>query len=312
MDKFAYNIYSLVKENQLIKAGDKILVSLSGGLDSVSLFRVLLHIRESMEFDLHLCHFHHGLRQDSDQEQEFVQELSKETLVPFTVHSTKHLSEGGDLQNRARQWRYEKLRNMQEENGFSKIALGHHLNDLMETQLWKMMRGGSLFGLAPMQIEMFPFIRPLLYTSKEELKAWCIKLGYEWREDNTNQQNNYTRNRIRNQIVPYLKQNGFDKMEEKMLSFFRDALSLREFFEESVPAEQYKSDALDFGVISRLPRIFALETIHQFLLYHKVEEIHRSNIEEIYRLVKENRGNWKINLKSGRIALGIKKQIRLQ
>jgi len=312
MDKFAYNIFSFVKENRLINPGDKILISLSGGLDSVSLFRVLLLISESMEFDLHLCHFHHGLRQDSDEEQEFVQKLSIETSVPLTVHSTNHLSDGVDLQNRAREWRNDKLREMREENGFSKIALGHHLNDLVETQLWKMMRGGSLFALAPMQIETQPFIRPLLYTPKEELKTWCIKSGFEWREDGTNQQNNYTRNKIRNQIIPYLKQNGFDKMEEKMLSFYRDASDLREFFDESVPTQLYQKDALEFTVISKLPRIFALEIVHRFLLYHKVEEINRSNIEEIYRLVKANRGNWKINLKSGRIALGNNKQVRIQ
>ena len=311
MDRFTYSIFKTSVDNRLIEEKDRIVISFSGGVDSMSLFCLLQAFQEKIDIDLHLVHFHHGLRAESDEEAEFVTATAKKRSVPVTIYRATHLKDAAGVQNRARQWRYRRLKETMKELGFDKIALGHQLGDLIETQIWRMLRGGSLFAFNPMQISALPYIRPLLHTSKEDLCVYLQRIGQPWKEDKTNQNDNYTRNMIRNRLLPIMKDCSGGKLEEKFLALNKDAYLLKGFFREMVPAKRYRQKELSYGSISKLNPVFAKELIHQYLLYHNQVEISRASIDKIYRLVTCNRGGWLVCLKKGVAVQGKSKKISL-
>ncbi len=311
MDRFSYHLFKFSEENQLIEKGDKILVSISGGVDSTSLFRLLHAFREKIDMQLHLVHFHHGLRKESDEEERFISALADRYTTPLSVIKATHLKGASGMQNSAREWRYRHLNQVMRQLDYRKIALGHHLDDLIETQIWRMLRGGSLFAFNPMQVLSLPYIRPLLNTRKEELTAYLRKIGQDWTEDMSNQADDYTRNMIRNQILPLMKDCAGGRLAEKLLALNDDATQLKYFFNDLVPTHKYQQKELSFRMISELNPIFAKELIHQYLIYNNQLEITRASINRIYELVTGNRGGWLVCLKNGISVLGKSKKISL-
>ena len=311
MDRFAFRIFNDSVKKRLIEAQDRIIVSVSGGVDSMSLLCLLQAFREKIDITLHLVHFHHGLRKESDDEANFISAMAKERAVPVSIYRTNRLKGVAGMQNRAREWRYRHLRKTMEALGFHKIALGHHRGDLIETQIWRMLRGGSLFSLNPIQASAPPYIRPLLATPKEELRAYMRRIGQPWKEDGTNRSDDYTRNIIRNRLFPILETCAGERWEEKLLALADDALQLRDFFRETVPPATYRKREIDFRTISNLNPVFAKECIHQYLLHNGQREITRDNIDTIHRLASSGRGGWKVCLKGGATAVGQSKKICL-
>ncbi len=311
MDRFTYGIFRSSVDNRLIERGDGIVVCLSGGIDSMSLTCLLQEFQEKIDIRLHLVHFHHGLRAESDEEAEFVFATAKKKSIPVSLFKATHLKDAAGKQNWARLWRQRCLKEKKKELGYDKVALGHHLGDLIETQIWRMLRGGSLFALNPIRALAPPYIRPLLNTAKEDLRAYLLRIGQPWREDKTNRNDSYTRNMIRNRLIPIMKECAGGKLEEKFLALNEDASLLKNFFREAVPAQSYRQKELSFESISALNPIFAKELIHQYLLYNKQREITRASIDKIYQLVTSNRGGWLVCLKRDAAVFGKSKRIRL-
>ena len=265
----------------------------------MSLCCLLLDFREKIDLDFHWVHFNHGLRSESENETEFIRDLARKKDIPATIINTEELSGQKDMQNRARQWRYENLNRIMTEYGFDKIALGHHLNDLAETQIWRMLRGGSLFSFNPMQMKRYPYIRPLIHTPKRDLEKYLLEIGQDWCEDASNSESDYTRNLIRNELMPLLQDCAGGKLEEKLLALDHDARLLKEFFQQQVPQTHYQCESLRYSTIASYPPFFARELIHRFLIHHGQTEINRANVELIFEQINSNRGNWSIDLKEG-------------
>lgn len=311
MDRFSYSVFQFCQACHLIQNGDKIAISISGGADSVGLFRIFQNFKEKLDINLHLIHFHHGLRKESDQEEMFIRELADAYKTPLTIKKADHLKGVKGMQNIAREWRYENLLTITQQLGFNKIAIGHHLDDLMETQIWKLIRGGSLFTLNPMQAAELPYIRPFLNTPKQAIKDYLVKLGQAWCEDASNQSCDYTRNLIRNRIIPLMEECSGGNLSEKFLGINNDANELRNYFSSIIPSFTYQTDCIPYSVLNGLNKVFAAEVLHQFFLFHKQEEITRKNIEKILDLVQKNQGNWKVILKHGFYVQGRKKMISI-
>lgn len=310
LDRFSYSIFRFASENGLIAAEDKIIISLSGGIDSMCLFRLFHAWREKIPLGLHLVHFNHGLRKESANEEIFLRDLAGKMNFPISVITASHFKGQKGVQNKARKWRYYHLTEIMNKIRFGKIALGHHLDDLMETQIWKMLRGGSLYSLNPMQEKVMPFIRPLLRTRKEELRNYLLDIKQSWCEDQSNYSGDYTRNMIRHELVPLMKKcAGGTKLEEKFLALNDDARHLKQCFEGLVSVQWIQNDILAYQTIKSLAPVFAYELIHRFLLFNGQVEINRRNIQRIYELVVSNRGNWTIDLKKNYILLGKNKMI---
>ena len=299
MKRFSYQIYKTCITEGSIQHGDKIIVSLSGGIDSMSLCCLLSDFREKIDLDFHWVHFNHGLRSESEHEAAFIRDFSLKKHIPVTILKTKEFCGQKGMQSKARQWRYENLNRLMLELGFDKIALGHHLNDLVETQIWRMLRGGSLFSLNPIQMERYPYIRPLIHTPKRDLEKYLNEIKQDWCEDASNSESDYTRNLIRNQLMPLMQDCAGGKLEEKLLALDHDARLLKAFFQEQVPEKHYQCDSLQYSIVVSYPPLFACELIHRYLIYHGQTEINRANVELIFEQINSKRGNWSIDLKEG-------------
>lgn len=203
--------------DQLAPRNSPLMVALSGGADSVAL--TMLLARET-NFPLILAHFNHGLRgEESDQDCQFASELANKLnlLYPGRIRhitgspTTPLLGEPGNLEANARKARYSWLVQMARELGCESILTGHHAQDQAETVLFHILRGTGplgLKGIAPKKTlaRNIVVLRPLLEFSPEVLRRFLDSLGQPFREDSSNQLGNFTRNRLRREILPQLSE----------------------------------------------------------------------------------------------------------
>ncbi|CAE7383713.1 tilS [Symbiodinium sp. CCMP2592] len=193
-------------------AGPRPLVlCVSGGSDSVAL--LLLVSQEKYGWHLHVLHFNHGLRPESASEESFVEGLALSADAKFHLRradGARLKSAAGGMQAAARAWRRQEALQLLESlegsaaSGSGAVLLAHHADDQVETQLLKLLRGGHLARLSGMNLMEGRFARPLLGIRKQELQAFLKSVGQEWKEDASNQEPVYQRNRIRLQLVPLL------------------------------------------------------------------------------------------------------------
>lgn len=177
-------------------------VACSGGLDSIVLASVLNKLR----FKVEVIHVNYQLRgEDSEKDAAFVEQFCLENCIPFQkriIDLNSQLKDGGNLQELARNARYDWFKEILKTDSNSKVALAHHLNDQVETFFLNLGRKSGVMGLACMQSENNGIIRPLLDFSKEELQLYAEEFNIRWREDISNESSKYKRNMLRNIILP--------------------------------------------------------------------------------------------------------------
>jgi len=193
---------------RLVEPGDRIVVAVSGGPDSVCLLDVLSCLSPDLQVGLVVAHFDHGLRSDEDQDEtRFVASLAAVRNLPFETKSARLDARGGSLEDRARRARYRFLEEVRRRFSAEKIALGHQRNDQAETVLMRLLRGsgtGGLSGIAP--IRDGRVIRPILELSRNEIETYLGDRGLSFKTDPTNQDERFLRNRIRSRMIPSLEQ----------------------------------------------------------------------------------------------------------
>lgn len=192
-----------ILERNLIKDGDKILCGVSGGADSMALVNTLLEIRKKIDFDIFICHINHNLRGvESKNDENFVRDFCKEKGLELLV---KSVTISGSEQS-GREARYKCFDEATQHFGTNKIATGHHADDVLETFIINMVRGTGLRGLCSVPETRDNIIRPLLRIKRVEIEDYLESINQTYVTDHTNLENNYTRNKIRNLVVPILKE----------------------------------------------------------------------------------------------------------
>jgi len=184
-----------------------LLVSVSGGADSTALLHALADASAAAgAHRLEVVHFNHGLRgAGSDGDEAFVRALAAARGVPCHVVRWHRDAAGPGMQARARAWRRAESEALLAARGGGAVALGHHADDQLETRLLRLLRGAALSSLGGMRAAgPGPYVRPLLTARKAEVVGWLRATGRPWREDPSNAESDYTRNRVRNEIVPLL------------------------------------------------------------------------------------------------------------
>jgi tRNA(Ile)-lysidine synthase len=196
-----------VKINDLVRKNDRVLLAVSGGIDSVALAE-LFH-QAGIRFAIAHCNF--GLRgEESDEDQRFVEGLSKKYRVPFhtkvflTAEDAKE--RGVSIQMAARDLRYKWFGEVREAEGYDSIATGHHLDDQAETFFINLLRGTGISGLHGILPRNGKLIRPLLFATRDEIGDFVRYSHLSYRDDSSNSSKKYLRNRIRQELIPLLKE----------------------------------------------------------------------------------------------------------
>jgi tRNA(Ile)-lysidine synthase len=189
------------------KTTDKILLAVSGGMDSM----VMLQLFHQAGYSVAVAHCNFQLRgAESDEDENFVRRKCRQWDVAFYSHrfdTNNYASENGlSIQMAARELRYAWFSELLEKEKMDWVATAHHLNDSIETILLNLTKGVGIEGLMGIPVQNKKIIRPLLFATREEIENYAAKEGIAWREDQSNQLDDYQRNFIRHQVVPKLKE----------------------------------------------------------------------------------------------------------
>lgn len=232
---FLQKIFEYIEEQELIHEGDIVFTGVSGGADSMCLLEILRAYRKLVDFELRVIHVEHGIRGEASREDAaYVKRFCEERDIPCEVIAVNAASysktQGISVEEAARELRYEafeqtaqeaEMRQMPDDAvhadgatdagkdayaGGVRIAVAHHMEDQAETVLWQMIRGSDIKGMGGMRPRRERIIRPLLHASRSQIEAFLRAEGICWREDATNSDNTYTRNRLRMDVLPVLCQ----------------------------------------------------------------------------------------------------------
>ena len=262
-----------VKKSSLIKKNEKILIAFSGGPDSVFLYNLLFYLKEYYSIEISLIYVNHNLREDVENDLNFVEEFSKENNVPLYIESVdvkKYAAENKkSIELAARELRYEAIEKVLQNLNYDKIATGHNLDDNIETFIFRLLRGTSLKGLKGIPSERKNIIRPILQFEKKEILNYLQENKKSYIIDYTNSENDYTRNYIRNEIFPMfvnINPNFRNKVNELI-----HEINNRENNEDSILKERFV----------------------QYLEKYDVE-LSRKKIDQIYETLYDKKGNLNI------------------
>jgi tRNA(Ile)-lysidine synthase len=204
---FLRKFEEFVFDKGLLKNGDKILVGYSGGADSTALLTALWQLKSHYKLNLLAVHINYNLRaEESQQDEEFVKQFCFHRNISLVVENCDLESSSG-VENNAREIRFKFFRKVAKLYKMNKIALGHNRKDQAETILFRLFRGSGYTGLKGIEPQTGEIVHPLLPFSRSEITSYLKQQKISWREDSTNQQNTYTRNKLRNVLLPWLEEN---------------------------------------------------------------------------------------------------------
>lgn len=199
-----------IKKYQMIKPKDIVLAAVSGGPDSMAMLVILKELSKKMHFEVQVAHVNHGLRENAKKDQEYLSSYCKREEIhfhtkEFDIKKIAHEQKMG-TEETGRMVRYQFFEEVKNQIQANKIAIAHNANDNCETVLMNILRGSGTIGLKGIEpIREQKYIRPLIECTRDEIEQFCQERNLQPCIDETNLQNIYTRNKIRNQLIPLLK-----------------------------------------------------------------------------------------------------------
>lgn len=230
-------VLSTINKHELIQKGDKIVVGLSGGPDSVCLLHILSRLKEELDLEIYAAHLNHQIRGIEAQKDAFyISKLCEEMGITFFIKSInvpEYCEKNGvSIEEGARKLRYEMFYEIKNNTRANKIAIGHNLNDQAETILMRMMRGTGLQGLKGIEyIRDGVIIRPILDIERNDIEEYCKQNKLNPRIDKTNLESIYTRNKIRLELIPYMKDNFNSNIIESIVRMGNSLRSDNDYIE---------------------------------------------------------------------------------
>ena len=304
-------VLETIQKYNLIEPGDKVVLGVSGGPDSMAMFYILKEFSQKMNFEIVVSHIHHGIRKEATADEQYVEKWCKKLGVPFFVLHSKveELAKAQKLgvEETGRKVRYEFFNQVVEKVGANKIAIAHNKNDNAETIIMNILRGSGSKGLCGIDAKQGKIIRPLIEISREEIEEFCTQANLEPRIDITNFENEYTRNKIRNIVIPYIKKefnpnivNGLERLSEIMKEQEEYIQSEAEKRYKNILIEEIKSEGneynsivLDLKKFNALPKIIEKKIILLAIqnIFGTIKRVEKIHLEDIMKLCSNNIGN---------------------
>lgn len=298
-------LHTTLKTQQWLPVGSRILIALSGGQDSVCLTRLLLDLQPHWQWFLTAVHCDHRWRADSAANANFVQALAQQWHLPCEVVSAPEVPK---TEAAARAWRYQVFETVAKALNCTHVVTAHTQSDRAESLLLHLLRGTSPDGLAtllPMRsLGSVQLVRPLLGMTRAETAAFCQTYGLPIWQDETNQNLDYRRNRLRLELIPYLQQHFNPNVEAVLAQTAELLASDRAYFEAEVDrlaptVIREHPPALDRLRLRELPLALQRRLIQRFLRQHLKRGIDFSLIEAVRLLIAAGNGSQTSTLPGG-------------
>lgn len=299
-------ILETITKYNLIEPNEKIICGISGGPDSICMLDILRQLKEEIHFEIIVCHVNHLIREEATSDEEYVINYCQKNKIKCYVKRidvkkyANNKKQG--TEEAGRNVRYEFFEEILKKEKANKIAIAHNKNDKIETILMNVLRGSGVSGLKGIEpIRENKYIRPLLEIERTDIEKYCQQNHLEPRIDKTNFVNDCTRNKIRNIVLPYMKQEFNPNIVETIdrLSRVIDEedkylkKQTREAFEKIKIREEQGNIVLNLKEFNRqetvIKKRLLIYTIHQTI--GNVQNIEKVNIDDIIKLCQNNIGN---------------------
>ena len=281
---FVRQMHRFILRHAMIKNGETVLVAVSGGADSLALLYGLHALHSQLDCQLHVAHLNHCLRPDADADADFVQQHAAHLELPCTIQST-------DVPRLVKQWklsvetaarkaRYQFYEEVSTHIGATKVALGHHQDDTVETVLMNLIRGSGSTGMKGITpVRDLRFIRPLSGFTRRQIETFLASKGLAPRPDSTNTDTRYLRNRIRHALIPKLE-SDYNPNIKVGLSRTADVLGAESEYLDTVAQK-----AFDTCRVRDPDRVKALTTLESVVLdRQKFQQFHIAVQRRVLRL----------------------------
>lgn len=297
-------VLNTIKTHNLINKGDKVLLALSGGSDSVCLLYILNELKAELGFSLYACHLNHSIRDEADSDEAFVKSLCQSLGIQFfskkcdikRIAKEKKLSE--ELVGRDE--RYAFFEEISKKYNIDLIATAHNKNDVAETILLHIFRGSGIDGQKGIAYRRQNIIRPLLDCEKKDVEKFCKDNDLSYVFDKTNNQDIYTRNKIRLNIIPEIEKinKGFINTLVKNSEIIRDDAEFLNFEAEKLFNYNFKDGKLNIAGlkgshISLLRRVILL--LHREY-FGNSQNMQSSHVESVVKLIKSGKSGKYVNI----------------
>lgn len=299
-------ILNTIKKYQLIDSGDNIVIGVSGGPDSIALLTVLNKYKKDLGINIFVAHINHMIRDVADEETKYVEDYCKKLNIEVFIKRVPVL--GLSQKNKVgteemgRKIRYEFFEEVLKKTNSNKIVTAHNLNDNAETVLMNILRGTSITGLKGIEKKRDnKFIRPLIECNRNDIEKYCEDNNLNPKFDESNKENVYTRNKVRNLLIPYIEKefnpniisaiNRLSDLATKENNFIEEIVEKE--FEKKLLKKENEKIILDLKRFNELNDVIKsrliLFTINKLL--GNVQGIEKIHIEDIIKMCKKNVGN---------------------
>ena len=298
-------VLKTIKTYNLIEKNDKVVIGVSGGPDSICLLHLLYSIKKELGFEIVVAHINHQIRKVADSETEYVKDFCKNLGIECFVKK-ENITELAKKQKKGteevgRQVRYDFFEDVAQKTNSNKIATAHNSNDRAETVILNILRGSGISGLKVIEaMRDNKYIRPLIFTKREKIEEYCQENNLNPKIDESNMENIYNRNKVRNIIIPYIEKE-FNKNIIQTINRLSDVATEENEFLQKLTEEQYNtiSTIENDTIILDLKKFNHLELVikRRLILYtineaiHTTNGIEKVNIDDIIKLCKNNIGN---------------------
>ncbi len=292
----------------LIKDGDKIVLGVSGGPDSMCMLDMMRRLKEekNINFEIYVAHINHMIREEAIDDEKYVQNYCLKHNIEFFVKRADVQKIANDkkmgTEEAGRKVRYDFFEEVLQKTGSNKIAIAHNKNDKIETIIMHLLRGSGLSGLKGIEpIRDNKYIRPLIECERQEIEQYCEDRNLQPRIDKTNFENEYTRNKIRNIVIPYIKKE-FNPNIIQTLSRLSEVATDESNYIDLQTQKIYNKlliEKSDKQIILKLKEFNQQENVIQKRLVLKTikelngstDRIEKIHIEDILKLCTNNVGN---------------------